>query len=340
LSRSTSPKTLVSEALAGNRRALARLISAVENETPHANDALKALYPYTGKAYIVGITGAPGTGKSCLVTALAQHLRRQNKTIGIIAVDPTSPFSGGAVLGDRLRMRDLSGDAGVFIRSMASRGHLGGLARATYDVMRVMDAAGFDYVIVETVGAGQNEVEIVKAADTTVVVEAPGLGDDIQAIKAGILEIADILVVNKSDHPSAQNTVRALQAMLDLGHRQRTVAHHGQLMVQTDSTGAPEYDFRQTPIVQTIAINGDGVPELAAALEEHRAYLAETGMKQDRERVRLQSELIVRLKEALLKNLLDKTPPEQLEYLLTQLQSRETDPVSAVRILLGEAKLR
>lgn len=327
--------TLVSELLAGNRRALARSITAVENETPQAADLLKTLYPHTGHAYTIGMTGAPGTGKSCLVTMLAQHLRKQEKTVGIIAVDPTSPFTGGAVLGDRFRMRDLSGDSGVFIRSMASRGHLGGLARTTYDVMRVMDAAGFDFIIIETVGAGQNEVEIVKAADTTVVVEAPGLGDDIQAIKAGILEIADILVVNKADNPGTQNTVRALKAMLDLGHRQRMVTHHGQLMVQTDSSGAPEYDFREVPIIQTIAINGQGVPELATAIESHRAYLAETGMRQDRERVRLQSEMMIRLKEALLKNLLANTPSDQFDALIQQLVAREIDPLTAVQTLLA-----
>lgn len=331
----TSPETLVSQLLAGNRRALARTITAVENETPESVEILKALYPHTGRAYTVGITGAPGTGKSCLVTTLAQHLRQHHKTVGIIAVDPTSPFTGGAVLGDRFRMRDLSGDAGVFIRSMASRGQLGGLARTTYDVMRVMDAAGFDIVIIETVGAGQNEVEIVKAADTTIVVEAPGLGDDIQAIKAGILEIADILVVNKADNPMVQNTVRALKAMLDLGHRQRTVAHHGQLMVQTDSSGAPEYDFREVPIIQTVAINGQGVPELAEAIESHRAYLAESGIRQDRHRARLQSELVVRLKEILLKKLLDSVPDETLDDVVESLLARQMDPISAVQFLLA-----
>lgn len=330
----TSPEMLVSQLLAGNRRALARTITSVENEAPESVDMLKALYPHTGHAYAVGITGAPGTGKSCLVTGLAQHLRKQNKTVGIIAVDPTSPYTGGAVLGDRFRMRDLSGDNGVFIRSMASRGHLGGLARTTYDVMRVMDAAGFDLILIETVGAGQNEVEIVKAADTTIVVEAPGLGDDIQAIKAGILEIADILVVNKADNPMVQNTVRALKAMLDLGHRQRMVAHHGQLMVQTDSTGAPEYDFREVPIVQTVAINSQGIAELAEAIEAHRVYLAESGIQLDRQRSRLQSELVVRLQEVLLKNLLANVPPDILDDLVENVIARQMDPVSAVQTLL------
>lgn len=201
--------------------------------------------------------------------------------------------------------------------------------------MRVMDAAGFDIIIIETVGAGQNEVEIVKAADTTIVVEAPGLGDDIQAIKAGILEIADILVVNKADSPLVQNTVRALKAMLDLGHRQRLVAHHGQLMAQTDSTGAPEYDFREVPIIQTVAINGQGISTLAEAIDAHRSYLAENGIRQDRQRARLQGELIARLKETLLKNLLDTVPDETFDQLIESLLARQIDPVSAVQSLLN-----
>jgi LAO/AO transport system kinase len=182
--------------LQGDRRALARLLTAVENQRSGVDQALAALYPHTGHAWVIGITGAPGTGKSSLVNALTKAYRTENKTVAILAVDPTSPFSGGAILGDRIRMRDLAGDKGVFIRSMATRGSLGGLSRATRDVIRVLDAAGFDIILVETVGAGQSEVDIVRAAQTTIVVEAPGLGDDVQAIKAGILEIADVLVVN------------------------------------------------------------------------------------------------------------------------------------------------
>src|ERR1044071_5722057 len=220
---------LVTAVRAGDRRALARLLTAVENQREGVDEALKALYPHTGRAWVIGLTGAPGTGKSSLVTELAKAYRAQGETVAVLAVDPTSPFTGGAILGDRIRMRELSGDKGVFIRSMATRGSLGGLARATRDAIRVLDAAGFDRILVETVGAGQSEVDIVRAAYTTVVIEAPGLGDDVQAIKAGILEIADVLVVNKADRPGVDNTVRGLKTMLELGHpasRENMVSHH------------------------------------------------------------------------------------------------------------------
>ena len=202
--------------LAGNRRALARTISLVEDGGPEAHALLAALYPHTGRGHVIGITGAPGTGKSTLVNTLAKAYREQGRTVGIIAVDPTSPFSGGALLGDRVRIRDLAGDPGVFIRSMATRGSLGGLARATADVIAVLDAAGFDRILVETVGVGQAEVDIAGAAHTTIVVEAPGLGDEVQAIKAGVLEIADLFAVNKADREGADHTVMALQMMQGL----------------------------------------------------------------------------------------------------------------------------
>ena len=223
----------VQRVLDGDRRALARLLTDVENEREGAEQALAALFPHTGRAWVIGVTGAPGTGKSTLVSEMTKRYRAQGKTVGILAVDPTSPFTGGALLGDRVRMRDLSGDSGVFIRSMATRGSLGGLARATRDAIRVLDAAGFDVVLVETVGAGQNEVDIVRAADTTVVVEAPGMGDEVQAIKAGILEIADVLVVNKADRQGVNHTVQALRMMLEIGHpssRSALIAHHGRLI--------------------------------------------------------------------------------------------------------------
>ncbi|MEP7292403.1 MAG: methylmalonyl Co-A mutase-associated GTPase MeaB, partial [Chloroflexota bacterium] len=209
---------LVERLVKGDRRALARLLTYVENEREGVEEALAVLFPQTGHAWVVGITGAPGTGKSTLVTEIAKLYRAQGETVAILAVDPTSPFTGGALLGDRVRMRDLSGDAGVFIRSMATRGSLGGLARATRDAIRVLDAGGFSIILVETVGAGQNEVDIVRTADTTVVVEAPGMGDEVQAIKAGILEIADVLVVNKADRQGVNHTVQALKMMLELGH--------------------------------------------------------------------------------------------------------------------------
>ncbi len=205
--------------LSGDRLALSRLLTQVENDAPEGRAALIELFPHTGKAHLIGVTGAPGTGKSSLVNQLALHYRKKdNKRVAIVAVDPSSPFTGGAVLGDRVRMRDLSGDTGVFIRSMATRGSLGGLAQSTASMVQVFDAAGFDIVIIETVGAGQSEVDVARLAHTTLVVEAPGLGDDIQAIKAGILEIADILVVNKADRPGVENTEKALKSMLELAH--------------------------------------------------------------------------------------------------------------------------
>ncbi|MCD4684956.1 MAG: methylmalonyl Co-A mutase-associated GTPase MeaB [Anaerolineae bacterium] len=329
---------LVQGVLNGERRALARLITRVENQTADAHTALAALYPHTGRAYLIGVTGAPGTGKSTLVNALTRALRVSDHTVAIVAVDPTSPFSGGAVLGDRIRMTDLTGDKGVFIRSMANRGNLGGLATTTSDVVRVLDAAGFDYVIIETVGAGQSEVDIARTAYTSIVVDAPGLGDDVQAIKAGILEIADILVVNKADRLGADNTVRALKAMLELGHRFRTVSHHGVVMQQHDGAPAePEYDFWNVPILKTVATAHEGIDAVINAIQQHRAHLQDSGIIQDRERLRAESELIERLRDTLLQRLLAQRGPEALDAVIRRMITREIDPHTAVRELLGEA---
>src|SRR5438105_2768317 len=261
---------LAESLLAGNRRALARGITIAETGGALARELLSAIYPSTGRAHIVGVTGAPGAGKSTLVNALALHWRRAGQTVGIIAVDPTSPFSGGAILGDRIRMQPLGGDPGIFIRSMANRGRLGGIARATGDAIDLLDAAGFDIVIVETVGAGQGEVEIASAAHTTVVIEAPGMGDDVQAIKAGILEIADIFVVNKADREGADATIRQLRVMLNLG-------------------GPPRGGW-SPPILAAVAMREEGIAEIAAAIERHLAHLRADGQLVEHERNRIARE--------------------------------------------------
>jgi LAO/AO transport system kinase len=314
--------------LAGDRRALARALSLVEDGEPAARTLLAALYPHTGRAHITGVTGAPGTGKSTLVNALAKLYRAQGLTVGIIAVDPTSPFSGGAFLGDRVRMRDLAGDAGVFIRSMATRGSLGGLARATGDAVLVLDAAGFARILVETVGVGQAEVDIASTAHTTVVVEAPGLGDDVQAIKAGVLEIADVFAVNKADREGADRTVLALQAMQGMG----PVGHHG---VEAGFT-SPRPDAEAgwlPPICKTVGLTGEGVPALLEAIEAHAAYLHASGHYQDRVRLRVRSELEQILQQDLLRRLLDGLPAGAWDDIVSRVAQREIDPYTAAEAL-------
>ncbi len=328
---------LAKAVLAGDRRALARLLTAVENERDGVNTGLQILYPHTGHAWIIGLTGAPGTGKSSLVTELAKAYRAQGETVAILAVDPTSPFTGGAILGDRIRMRDLSGDKGVFIRSMATRGSLGGLARATRDVIRVLDAAGFDRVMVETVGAGQSEVDIVRAAYTTIVIEAPGLGDDVQAIKAGILEIADVLVVNKADRPGVDSTVRGLKTMLELGHpasREQMTSHHGQKMV-VESSVAHNDGFWLPPVIRTVATEGEGIEELVAAIEAHRKYLSDAGRMHQLEQQHVEMELVDRVRDELVKQLFSVLPADTLRDVVNQVQSRSLDPQTAVNQLLA-----
>ena len=261
--------SLEESVLQGDRLALARLLTQVENDTADGRSALNTLFPYTGKAHLIGVTGAPGTGKSSLVNQLVLHFRKSGKRVAIVAVDPSSPFTGGAVLGDRVRMKDLSGDPGVFIRSMASRGSIGGLAQATANIVQVFDAAGYDIIMIETVGAGQSEVDIAKLAHTTLVVEAPGLGDDIQAIKAGILEIADIIVVNKADRPGIESTEKALKSMLDLAHpTQRIFAHHGKYMTAALPIDT-ETNIWFPPVQRTIATDGKGIDELAGHIAKH-----------------------------------------------------------------------
>jgi LAO/AO transport system kinase len=316
---------LIERLLTGDRRAIARLITIIENDGAEAREALAALYPHTGRAHIVGVTGAPGTGKSTLVNELAKLYRQRDRTVGgqaslgIIAVDPTSPFSGGALLGDRIRMRDLFGDPGIFIRSMATRGSLGGLARATADAIKVLDAAGYQTIFVETVGAGQAEVDIAKAAHTTIVVEAPGLGDDIQAIKAGITEIADIFVVNKADREGADSAAMALQMILDLNH-------HSRLSSQGLSW--------RPPICKTIALRGEGIGAVVEAIEEHAVYLRESGNLQRRERERVEGELRSILTQEMARSFFERLDEVQFDGLVDSIIRRELDPYTAAALLL------
>ncbi len=333
---------LADAAIAGNRRALARLLTLIENRAEQAGAIMTRLYPHTGRAHIIGVTGAPGTGKSTLVAALAKAWRAEGKTVGILAVDPTSPFTGGAILGDRIRMRDLSGDAGVFIRSSATRGALGGLAAVTLDQARVLDAVGFDLVLIETVGAGQNEVAIARMAQTTVVVEAPGLGDEVQAIKAGILEIADVLVVNKADRPGATQTVRALRTMIETGHPALKTRwmHHGQMVGVDDRGVSNNHDPAVwiPPIVETVAADGKGVDLLISKIEEHQRYLEGAGLRDQIERARLEAELMDRLQASLLRRLLGGLPENALAEAVASVQKRINTPDQAIEALILQAE--
>ena len=304
---------LIPRLRAGDRRALARAISVVETGGTPARALLAAAYPYAGGAHVIGITGPPGAGKSTLVTALAQEWRRRGVTVGIVAVDPTSPFTGGAVLGDRIRMQVLGGDPGVFIRSMASRGRLGGLARATADAVVMLDAANFQVVLIETVGAGQGEVDIARAAHTTLVVEVPGMGDDIQSIKAGMLEIADIFVVNKADRDGADNVARQLKAMLHLGEH---------------LAGAWE-----PPVLKAVALQGEGSAEIVEAAGRHIVHLRHSGQASVRARAAAERELSAAVQEIALERLRGTA----WETLVTQIAARERDPYGAALELFGEA---
>jgi LAO/AO transport system kinase len=332
--------TLAESALEGNRLALARLLTQVENDSPEGRRVLAELFPHTGRAHLIGITGAPGTGKSSLVNQLALHYRRSTqKKVAIVAVDPSSPFTGGAVLGDRVRMRDLSGDDGIFIRSMASRGSLGGIAQKTAGLVQVFDAAGYEIIIIETVGAGQSEVDVARLAHTTVVVEAPGLGDEIQAIKAGILEIADVLVVNKADRPGAENTERALRSTLELAHPSRRVfRHHGKTVSVPAATVDPTIWI--PPINKTIATEGKGIPEVVESITRHAAYLHQSGDWTARDRARLNAEMETLLREALLDRFLADTRQAQYEEIVENVVNRNISPYEAVNLLLNGSQFR
>ncbi|WP_298704080.1 methylmalonyl Co-A mutase-associated GTPase MeaB [uncultured Veillonella sp.] len=306
---------LVTELFKGSRLALARAITAVESEYDTASAIMKAIYPKTGRAQILGITGAPGAGKSTLTDKLVKHYLKAGKKIGIIAVDPTSPFSGGAILGDRIRMNDLTLDPNVFIRSMGTRGSLGGLSRKTSDVAKLMDAFGMDLIIIETVGVGQSEVDIVKSADTTLVVLVPGLGDDIQAIKAGILEIGDVFAINKADRDGCDKLNVEIEMMLDLDGRPRTW---------------------RPPINRTVASRDEGVDELIESLDAHFAHLVQTGELETRRQARTRDEILGMLEEQIGRFVSRViVPSESFTKGLKEVEARTNDPYSLVNSLVA-----
>jgi GTPase len=310
---------LVEGILRGDVRSAARLMTLVENGAAGSVSALKSLYPFTGRAHVVGVTGPPGSGKSTLTDRITEELRRLDKTVGIVAVDPTSPFTGGAILADRIRMQRHCLDDGVFIRSMATRGHLGGLARATNDVVDVMDAMGKEYVLIETVGVGQDEVEVVKAAHTSIVVAVPGLGDDIQAIKAGIMEIGDLFVVNKADLGTADKTVMEIQMMLHLG--------------EAEEGWVPK-------IYKTVASKNEGIVELTQAIQEHQRFLEQAGGRREKSRERSQWVFWQLLHEQMTARVLERVANNgTLDRLIKEIATRETDPYSAVEEVLRRVGL-
>lgn len=333
--------TQVADVLAGSRLALARLLTEIENDSQEGRAALDVLFAHTGQAHLIGVTGAPGTGKSSLVNQLALYFRNPPdqspaQKVAIVAVDPSSPFSGGAILGDRIRMRELSGDPGVFIRSMASRGALGGIAQTTSGVVQAFDAAGFEIILIETVGAGQAEVDIARLAHTTLVVEAPGLGDDIQAIKAGILEIADILVVNKADRAGVDSTERALRNMLQLAHPTRgQYRHHGRILeVGGEAEPQATAELWLPPIQRTVATEPSGIAELAEQIHRHRIYLQDSGEWAVREQRRLAAELENLLQATLLARWRSGIASDRYRRIVQQVVDRSLSPRQAVVTLI------
>ncbi len=307
---------LAERLLQGDRRALARVVTLIENDAPEAHDYLAQLYLHSGRAHIIGVTGSPGAGKSTLVMQLTRELRHRDQRVGVVAVDPSSPFTGGAILGDRIRMQELAGDPNVFIRSMASRGNLGGLAASTRDVARALDAAGYDVIIIETVGAGQAEVEIVRAAHTVLVVTVPGMGDDIQALKAGILEIADIFVVNKADRPGADQAAAELRMLLSLVEKQKRSAEQWRV-----------------PILKTSATQSQGIAEVVDAMARHRAFLDESGQMARRNQRQVRSEIMALLQQSLARRLRSDVAEDEWNGLIDAVMKREANPYSVADLL-------
>ena len=314
-----STSDLIAKVLEGQPRAVARAISRIENHMSEAAEIMRAVFLNTGKATVIGITGSPGAGKSSLVDKLALHYKNAGERVGIICIDPSSPFSGGAILGDRIRMSALGTDKNIFIRSMATRGNLGGLSRATVDTVAILDAAGFQKVIVETVGVGQDEVEIVKTADVSVVVLVPGMGDDIQAIKAGIMEIGDVFAINKADREGVLRTQKELEALLGLAHRP---------------------DMWDPPIVKTIATESRGIEDLAQAIESYHTFQKQAEGGRERRIAVARWRLLELLQERLLSDLLSrKGSHDQLEKLAGDVAEKRSDPYSAVEALLAGTEL-
>jgi LAO/AO transport system kinase len=306
---------LIQQLRASDPRALSRAISTVENRSSGWSELLKALFPHTGHARVLGLTGAPGAGKSTLVDQLAKHYRKQNRSVGIIAVDPTSPYTGGAILGDRIRMQDHFSDPGIYIRSMATRGSLGGLARSTADVATVLDASGRDLIMIETVGVGQGEVDIVRLADITIVILVPGMGDDVQSIKAGIMEIADIFVINKSDHEGAERVEREIRALQSLAIRN---------------------DQWSPPIVRTVASEGTGITELMTAIADYEAYLGEGKRALQHKVENWQNRLIEMLRDALQEKAREQLADGSVARYAAEVAEHKRDPYSLVEEIVGK----
>jgi LAO/AO transport system kinase len=314
-------KNITERLLQGDRRALARMVTLIENDVPQVRHYLAELHQHTGRAQIIGVTGSPGAGKSTLVTHMVRELRRREHKVGVIAIDPTSPFTGGAILGDRIRMMELAGDPNVFIRSMANRGNLGGLSAATHDVVHAMDAAGYDPIIIETVGTGQAEVEVMRTAQTVLVVLAPGMGDDIQAIKAGILEIADIFVVSKADKAGADQTAAELSMLMSLDSNRRNLSW-------------------RIPIQKTSAIKEQGIPELIDAIQKHYTYLTTSGTLAQRAQRQVQAEIQSLIMQSVTRALKNTVSDDEWQMLIKEVNQRERDPYSVAEDLQARMGLK